>query len=525
MNWKTCLLAALAILSINSCINYSKPEIAIIQGMNTDWDEQLDADFKRECHVHQNVNFIFHTNCSDDLDEVKEIEAAVARGVDAIIINPVSASDELVPAIEKAYDSGIYVVIVGQKPYTYKYNAYLGVDNREIGRLAASYVASKMGGEGNLLTVGLADFDAAFYAEREHAFMNTISQYEGIKVTDCPIRAWGSNPAHEAMDSIAAVPGIVRPDMIFAFGDDIALGVLEADIWPGVLVMGVDGTPGTGLAEIRKGNLYASIMNPTRGADAIATAVEIISGGPYEKNDIFVPEIIDINNVSAAIESSKEASQYKHRVDILNQKYDRIYPKMRTMTIVTTVLAMLVLILSAGVLLMGRDLKYGNNLFESLKFSRKELEGRYQTLQTEYEISEASRRSLEEDRKVLLEAVFNTGKNDNIQEFSNPVEESAFLSKLRNYLEENLDNAELSMDDIASSLNLSKTQMYRKVRAVSEMTPNELLQAMRLSKADELLKSSDLTIAEVAYSVGFSSPSYFTRCYKERYGVPPKEKR
>ena len=67
--------------------------------------------------------------------------------------------------------------------------------------------------------------------------------------------------------------------------------------------------------------------------------------------------------------------------------------------------------------------------------------------------------------------------------------------------------------------------MYRKVRAVSEMTPNELLQNMRLARADELLKSSELTIAEVAYSVGFASPSYFTRCYREKYGVPPNMRR
>ena len=231
----------------------------------------------------------------------------------------------------------------------------------------------------------------------------------------------------------------------------------------------------------------------------------------------------DSGDDTGSVKAIEEAAA--RGVDAFEQKNDKTYPKIKSMTVIMTILATLIVILSACVFIMGRSLIYGRNLFESLKLSRKELEGRYQTLQTEYEISEASRRGIEEDRKILLEAVFNNGNNCSVQEFSSPVDESAFLSKIKNYLEKNLDNAELSMDDIASSLNMSKTQMYRKIRAVSEMTPNELLQAMRLSKADELLKSSDLTIAEVAYAVGFSSPSYFTRCYKEKYGAPPKEKR
>ena len=515
MNWKCSLLAAFAVLTINSCTQYDKPVVSLILGSNsTDWNKQIYYDVKRECFAHSDITFKFEDAVESDREQSKQIADAIVRGVDAIIINPVSASDELVPAIEKAYDSGIAVVIVGQPLNTPKYSSYVGVDNIRIGRMAATFIATKMGGKGNLMTVSLADFDASFYTDRKHAFDNTIAQFDGITVTDCPIRTWSASSAHEAIDSIAALPGTVPPDMIFAYGDDLAMGVIEAGLWPGVPVMGVDGTLSTGLPEIQKGNLFASILNLTRGADAVDAVCDIISRRPYEKNNILSPGIITADNVMSVIAGLQDVEIFKKRLDSMNSKYESMAPKMKSMVVVMTILAILVLILFVMGIRLGKGVKKGRKLSE-----------RYQALQAAHDISESSRRELEEDKKNLLEAVRDCLNNENNKEFTNPVEESVFLSKFKNYLEENLANSELSMDDIASSLNLSKAQMYRKVRAVSEMTPNELLQNMRLARADELLKSSELTIAEVAYSVGFASPSYFTRCYREKYGVPPKMKR
>ena len=74
-------------------------------------------------------------------------------------------------------------------------------------------------------------------------------------------------------------------------------------------------------------------------------------------------------------------------------------------------------------------------------------------------------------------------------------------------------------------MNLSRVQLYRKVKALTTSSPVELLRTARLKRAYQLLLTSDLSISEVAYQVGFTAPSYFTKCFKEEYGMLPGDVR
>ena len=66
-------------------------------------------------------------------------------------------------------------------------------------------------------------------------------------------------------------------------------------------------------------------------------------------------------------------------------------------------------------------------------------------------------------------------------------------------------------------------QLYRKIKSLTNYSPNELLRIARLKKAASLLASSDMTVAEIGYEVGFSSPSYFTKCFQKQFGILPKD--
>ena len=88
-------------------------------------------------------------------------------------------------------------------------------------------------------------------------------------------------------------------------------------------------------------------------------------------------------------------------------------------------------------------------------------------------------------------------------------------------MENNYENSELSVDDMSSTLGLSRVQLYRKTKSSFDHSPTDLLRKFRLRKAALLLKNTDLSVSEVAYMTGFSSPAYFTRCFKELFGVPP----
>jgi AraC-like DNA-binding protein len=100
-----------------------------------------------------------------------------------------------------------------------------------------------------------------------------------------------------------------------------------------------------------------------------------------------------------------------------------------------------------------------------------------------------------------------------------------FLATFSAIVEANLERADLSVEDVARSLGISRVQLYRKVKAVLGTSPTDFIQSVRLTKARQLLLDESLTIAEVAYQLGFNSPSYFSTSFKGRYQISPSEYR
>ena len=86
-------------------------------------------------------------------------------------------------------------------------------------------------------------------------------------------------------------------------------------------------------------------------------------------------------------------------------------------------------------------------------------------------------------------------------------------------------NPDLNIDRLASEMGLGRSQLYRKIKALTNYTPVELLRNLRLKRSREMLTTTQKSISEIAYEVGFSTPAYFTRCYKEAFGETPSELR
>ena len=98
-----------------------------------------------------------------------------------------------------------------------------------------------------------------------------------------------------------------------------------------------------------------------------------------------------------------------------------------------------------------------------------------------------------------------------------------FVEKFKTIIEEKMSDSALNVEDLGKDMGLSRVQLYRKIKSLTNYAPNELLRMARLKRAASLLASSELTVAEIAYEVGFTSPSYFTKCYKEQFGESPTE--
>ena len=96
-----------------------------------------------------------------------------------------------------------------------------------------------------------------------------------------------------------------------------------------------------------------------------------------------------------------------------------------------------------------------------------------------------------------------------------------FLKQLHAIIQKNLSDSEFGVEDIGKQIGLSRVQLYRKVKAMTGSSVVDLLRKARLAKAKRLLESRSMSVSEVAYDVGFSAPSYFTKCFKDEYGILP----
>lgn len=103
--------------------------------------------------------------------------------------------------------------------------------------------------------------------------------------------------------------------------------------------------------------------------------------------------------------------------------------------------------------------------------------------------------------------------------------DNEFYNRFLEILNEGMGNPDLNVDMIASKMGLERSQFYRKIKALTNYAPVELIRRLRLQRGRELLISTEKTIAEIAYDIGFSTPAYFTKCYRDAYGETPSQVR
>lgn len=99
--------------------------------------------------------------------------------------------------------------------------------------------------------------------------------------------------------------------------------------------------------------------------------------------------------------------------------------------------------------------------------------------------------------------------------------DATFVMRLRRIIQDKMSDSDFSVERIGEEIGMSRVQLYRKTKALTGMSPVELLRRSRLEKGRRLLEVTDKTISEIAYEVGFSAPSYFTKCFKDEYGTSP----
>lgn len=130
--------------------------------------------------------------------------------------------------------------------------------------------------------------------------------------------------------------------------------------------------------------------------------------------------------------------------------------------------------------------------------------------------------NLLENRKKVRESYKNSPEV-NFEAIVHTSADKDFLNKLINIIHANFEDVNLDVDKLASNMNMSRATFYRKVKSISELTPNEFIRLTRLKKAAELLREKRYSINEISFIVGFNSSSYFSKCFNKQFGVLPKD--
>lgn len=127
------------------------------------------------------------------------------------------------------------------------------------------------------------------------------------------------------------------------------------------------------------------------------------------------------------------------------------------------------------------------------------------------------------NRKLMKIVFGNDAQQEPIEEVAQSAE-SQFVEKFRTIIQGNLGNSDLNVETISHEMGISRAQLYRKIKSITGISPNDIIREARMKRADRLLETTDKSVSEIAYEVGFSSPSYFTKCYREFFGRTPNKK-
>ena len=500
-------LFVLTTLLVSCSGGKEKYRIGISQCSADIWRDKQNAELKMGAYFHDGVELKFAAAYDSDERQVQQIDSLVNDGIDLLIVAP-NQVQTISPAIDRAYDKGIPVIVFERKTSSRKYTAFISADNYEMGRVMGEYIVSRLHGQGTVLEIkGLEGSSPAI--ERHKGFMDAIEKVPGIKVVGSLQGDWTETTAYESTKQWLQNNKDVRVDLVFGANDRTAMGARKA-LGAGVLYCGIDGLPGEngGIQLVRDSLLDASYIYPTHGDQIIELAVNILEGKPYKKETMLMSALVTSDNAKVLLMQGEELMRQADRLDELHNKADNYLHELDTQRIVNW-LAIGIIALLIIVFVMFY-----------LHYLRKIALQRERVVNTLWNMPEsvAVPESLEESEKQKeTETIDSTDDTDETE----PAAVSIFITRFKEVVEARLADSDVSVEDLAADMNLSRVQLYRKVKAISGSSPVELLRTARLNRAYQLLLTTDKSVSEVAYSVGFTAPSYFTKCFKEEYGMVP----
>ena len=466
------LIFSIILLCCIGCHRQPEYRIGVSQCLDDAWRQKMNEEMERELLLHPDMSLYKRIAYGSNELQCAQIDSFISERVNLLIVSP-NEAEEVKPGV------------TGDE-----WTAFIGGDNYRVGELMAEWVAtvqsenSQAGKHGSLHVLEVAGLPGSTPAEigrsRDHAVL--VSEV---------IADWERDSGFSLSEKLISAGATA----IFAQNDLMAIGASEAvrdnsSYGAGsVRIMGVDGIM-PGLQAIIDGVIECTATYLSRGDMVIETAANILAGEPFVRDTVIETTMINAIAAHALLMQHEARLHDLQTLHIVQLRSDNLWQQMRSdrrrlITIIVFFFLLLVVAIAA-LLYMLTHLKT-----EIRRDILPQLEEVEQTLET----IQLSQRDM------------------------------AFGERMKQIVDDHLTDPNLNVEFLSSSLRLSRTQIFRRVKTVAGKGPLEFIRERRLLRADELLRTTDMTVQQVALELCFSSPGYFTKCYKDYFGHLPSERK
>lgn len=518
-------LATLFLLS--GCKEKKQKLICIYNTQSGYWRTQMSQEMVMEAAKHPDLRLEFRTKKDGDEteDEMNAIEYFISQKPDAIIF--VSDNPYLRNHIRQAQNQGIPIILLNNNDPKINYTVRITNNNVKAGRDAAHYIADQLQGKGNILEIIGSSGSAT---DRTEGFHSVIDSFPDIHIIGSLKGSYSRPISHITVTEFLQNADLSQPiDAVFAQNDRMAIGAHEAfdeveetSQW-NTLFFGIDGLmcDSVGVERLLDETINTSMLLPTGGREAIQQAVRLINGMPFERDIELNAYIINKDSVPRLRrEWNKTVKQYQESTD--NQIKSELQKKRYSQLEILLWMGLFITaILLCTIVWLYNLLRTYKNKVEKLNNEKQTLANQNNGLMQKLTILETERNVLttQRDRWFDLRAITTDDKTE--EELS--ADQGTFRNRLLSIIRKHMEDESCNVEMLGDIIGLSRVQLNRKVKTEFNMSPGDLLRKTRMEHAMHLLRTTDFTISEVAYRVGYSNGKYFTRAFKDQFDCTPSE--
>lgn len=369
-------LIILCSLLLCSCGNKPRKYIIGVSQCSMDaWREKLNSELQTAEYLNDSIEVRLASADDDNDSQLSQINYFIDQGVSLLIVSP-NQVNTISPALERAQQKGIPVILVDRKTQSKKYTAFIGCDNYLLGKLVGDYIAQRLNGKGRIVEIrGLDDSSPAI--DRHRGFVDALNAYPDLQIVASESGDWKEQSGSEVMKRVLSKTQDF--DYVFAQNDRMAYGAYKVACEHGLKdkcrFVGVDGLAGKhgGLELVRQGVLEASMLYPTKGDEVIALAMKILRHEPFARDNYLSTSIVTRNNAELILMEAKDSEQQRSSLDMLHRKVSQYNSAYHVQRFFTLGLVLLVVLIVVVAIYMFRSYLVKTRLNEQLAQSNDEL--------------------------------------------------------------------------------------------------------------------------------------------------------